>query len=288
MIDYNALGLRRVASSQAVARRATTLDPPLFRRYTRKAAPMQTVTHRADPGAVASLLSALVEVVEGRPLAQILPAAPGLASDRLGISADGEFRDAILTALYTTVSDLGRTVTAPRARGEPAPVRTQLAARAIGVSAGTVVTRTTPRLVRRFDEFAAMFSDGLTLGAVLADGFDGLPLGTQETLSAFVTAIRNNLIAGDLEGARRAGEDLGILLVALHQAVQEMNPGSLSQRAQRGGRTRRPIRRSAPTHEMRQRAGNKVTTIEVDGDSVPMDEVTFVDGRPVRRRSRGR
>ncbi len=84
----------------------------------RKADLLSTVT-KVDPGQAASLLSAIVEVVDGRDLRTILPWFVGLLSDRLGISPTGDFQDALSTPLYTLVGPDGRTVTLHRSNANP-------------------------------------------------------------------------------------------------------------------------------------------------------------------------
>ena len=71
----------------------------------------------------------------------------------------------------------------------------------------------------RFDDWVAHFSDALTLGGVLADAEDGIPLGFGEAIQSMIVAMRNNLLVGDEEGARRAAEDFGDLVVALVAAM---------------------------------------------------------------------
>ncbi len=82
--------------------------------------PRSTAT-KTDPGAVASLTSALVDVVDGRNLAAIIPALPGLLNDKLGISPSGDFQYAFEGALHTVVTELRRIVREGRTRRPQGP-----------------------------------------------------------------------------------------------------------------------------------------------------------------------
>ncbi len=220
-------------------------------------------------GVVASLVSAIVEMVDGRPPAAVIPMVANLLSDRLGISATGDFQDAISTALYTLVGPDGRTVNPPQVGRQPH--QRSLTAGALGVSSGTTIHQATPRARRKFDEFSAALSDGRTLAAVLGDGDDGLPPGAMEVFTAAFTAIKNALIAGDAAAVQQAGADMAAMLVALHQVV---NLGS--ETAERAQRRHVVTRRSLP----------KIGDVVINGERVPVTEVEFRDGRPVRKQRR--
>ncbi len=133
-----------------------------------------------------------------------------------------------------------------------------------------------------------MFSDGHSLQTVMGDADDGLPPGFQEAMTAFVTAIRNNLLSGDADGARRAGEDLGVLLVALDQVV---NLGS--QTAERAARQRK-MQRVGKNHYVAEgyvpvrKALAQIGDVIIDGERVPVAEVDFKNGRPERKQRRGK
>lgn len=87
-----------------------------------------------------------------------------------------------------------------------------LAARFVGDSE---IFRDQPEARQRFDEFMAMFSDGTTLSAVMKDAEDGMPPGLMEVILAMVTAVRNNIMAGDVEGVRAVANEFGEITAAL-------------------------------------------------------------------------
>ncbi len=215
------------------------LDPYFNLRPNRGKAPSRkadlfSTAAKVDAGVVQSLISALVTEIRGRPLSTIVSVVAGLLNEKLGITPNGDFQDAINSALYTLVGPDGRTVTAPPV--ERQPHQRSLTAGALGVSPSTAIHKATPRARRKFDEFSAALSDGRTLAAVLGDGNDGLPPGAMEVFSAAFTAIKNALIAGDAAAVHQAGADMAAMLVALDQVV---NPGSL------------PAERAAPLPRMR-------------------------------------
>ena len=259
---------------------ATTLDAPATR-TAKRASARSKVTTRADPGVVASLLSALVEVVDGQNLAAIIPAVANLLSDRLGISATGDFQDTIGAALYTLVTPDGRTVTPPQVEREPH--QRSLTAGALGVSPNTTINRTTPRVRRKFDEFAAALSDGRTLAAVLGDGDDGLPPGAVEVFTAAFTAIRNALIAGDTAAVQQAGADMAAMLVALQRVVtlgsQTTERAVSHRKMERVGKNHW----AAPGYRVSRKSLPRISGIQVGGETLPPDQVAFADGRPRRR-----
>ncbi len=84
------------------------LDPYFNLRPNRGKAPSRkadllstTTVAKVDPGQVASLVSTIVTLIEGRPLSTIVPVVAGLLNDMSGITPNGDFQDAINSALYT-------------------------------------------------------------------------------------------------------------------------------------------------------------------------------------------
>ncbi len=285
------IDLYSLSTTSRKSGRATVLGEPGASAATirqcsaRKAAKTSDVmATRVDPGVVASLLSALVTQIEGRNLGSIVPAVANLVNDRLGLNATSDFQDAISSMLYAAITDAGRVVTAPAVDREPH--QRSLSAGAIGVSPGTVIRRSTPRTVRRFDEMSAMFSDGVSLAAVLDGANDGFPPGFSEAMTGFFTVVRNGFMTGDVVAVAVAAQDLGAMLVALDQAVN----GEPARRSVR----RRVMRRVGKSghhyvldgYEPVLKSQAKITHIRVGDEDVPTDQVTFSGGKPIRRRSR--
>lgn len=71
---------------------------------------------------------------------------------------------------------------------------------------GTIKTEA---IAAKFDEFAAHFSDGMSLSEVMDDANDGFPPGLEMVILAAVMAMRNNFLAGNVEAVRQVGTDLG-------------------------------------------------------------------------------
>jgi hypothetical protein len=67
----------------------------------------------------------------------------------------------------------------------------------------------------KYDDFMAMVSDGKSLEEVMRDAFDGLPPGIYEVMASTYTAMRNNILTGDMEGVRRLGTEFGEMVVNL-------------------------------------------------------------------------
>ena len=257
------------APTVAVAKgRLTTLDAPLG----------QETARRADPARVRDLLSQLVTEIAGRPLSDWIPLAetiPILVGITPGnVAAFDEF----LAAFIGTVLENGRTVEPPSVTSPADSIsanRRQLAAGALGVKRSASVQPGRPASVRRFDELMMLFSEGRTLAAILTDADDGLPPGTSEVIGAMLTAIKNNLKAGDPAAARQAGADAATLIVAVHDSFFG---GETSERALRvrGGPV---LVRKAPADTSRAR----VVAVEMDGVEYVIDPRT---GKHVRKRKR--
>jgi hypothetical protein len=225
---------------------------------------------KADPSRVIQILSRLVTSIAGVPLSQIVPVAPGIPGI-IGADLRGSEFDEFLGQFLDVLSDLGfrpRVPVLPANSAARGDVRRQLAARAIGCSAPTADNVVAPpsRYARRFDDLSSALSDGRTVSAVLGSGFDGLPPGSFEAVSAMITAIQNSLRAGDDAGARQAGTDAGILIAALHSVF---GGGTTAQRAAAPVRVRK--------------ATNRVVAIEVGSDRVETKDADLSSGVPRRR-----
>lgn len=193
----------------------------------------------SDRRLVAQLLQA---VTNAATLTQLLPFASGLPT-LVGINPGRDQFQAFLDQLnqgITEISQLGGgLVSQPAPPGQPAgnaagiQRQRSLTASALGCSPHTQVAPGTPLSVRRFDEFASAFSDAMTVEGAVADGLqDGLPPAAVELVQAMITAIRNNLLAGDLASARRAGSDAASMIVAIWQVLNDGEPAQRRQRSE--------------------------------------------------------
>jgi hypothetical protein len=75
-------------------------------------------------------------------------------------------------------------------------------------------------VVQKYDSYFASFSGGKNITEVLRMGADGLPIGIFELNDAMYTALRNNLIAGDYDGATAVIEEFGKLVVKVAKALE--------------------------------------------------------------------
>ncbi len=87
-------------------------------------------------------------------------------------------------------------------------------------------------ITKKFDDFFAHFSEALTMGGVMADANDGLPIGFGETIQATVVAMRNNIVEENMDGVRAVAEEFGNMVAAL-AALSVGDEGEGTQRAQK-------------------------------------------------------
>ena len=74
------------------------------------------------------------------------------------------------------------------------------------------------KVAQKFDEFMAHFSESLTLGGVVSDAKDGIPGGFGEAVQAMVVAMRNNIMADNVDGVKAVAAEFGELVAALANA----------------------------------------------------------------------
>lgn len=86
-------------------------------------------------------------------------------------------------------------------------------------------------VAQKFDEFMAHFSESLTLGGVVSDAKDGIPGGFGEAVQAMVVAMRNNIIADNIDGVKAVAAEFGELVAALANAFA--GAGEDTERAQK-------------------------------------------------------
>lgn len=73
-------------------------------------------------------------------------------------------------------------------------------------------------LVAKYDDWAASWSDSKVMAEVIASGYeDGMPPGAYDINFAYWTAVMNALKENDVEAVRTASNEMGELLIALHQ-----------------------------------------------------------------------
>lgn len=242
--------------------RSQTLDAPIGEGRRRQ---------KADTGRIAKLLSGLVRVIEGRDLGQIVPMVSGLP-EIVGIGGRNTEFSSFLDGFIAAVGELGLVGPVPRARADDENGRI-LAARGLGVSAHTSVPKGTPRSVRRFDEFAAMFSDSPRLAdAIAAGNADGLPIGVTELVSAMLGALRAAALMNDTDAMRQVGIDFGALAAALAEVA-----GVGATTAERAVGATRRVRV--------QKATNKIVGVQVGDEIIPIERA-IIDPRTGRVRRR--
>lgn len=73
-------------------------------------------------------------------------------------------------------------------------------------------------LVAKYDDWAASWSDSKVMAEVIASGYeDGMPPGAYDINFAYWTAVMNSLKENDVNAVRTASNELGELLISLHQ-----------------------------------------------------------------------
>ena len=274
---YRLPSIRRKSPAPVAKGRSTVLDR----------VPGTESVRRADVGAdnPARFLQILVESISGKPLSSFFPVAAGIPKiigvDGLANATDFQsFLEGFHQAMqFFTLPNQ------PAVRQDDGTHR-RLRASAMGVRDAGNVRKSTPRPIRRFDEFAAMMpsGDGTLASALEAGTSDGLPIGFSEAISAFVGALRAAVFANDTGALLNLGQDFGSLLVALHQVV---NGGEGAERA--SGSAMRKVGKNhwlAPGFERRTKGRATVTHIRVEDEDVPIKEATVADGKFVKRRKR--
>jgi len=252
-----------------------------------------------DRGRIDRLLGALITEIENRPLSAIVPRGAGPGADR----RLGRERRA-LRELPGQPGDRRRRDREPGSRRGAQWRRHPAAAgplrRPPGRQPAHRIAPGTPLGVRRFDDFAAAFSEAMTVEGAVADGLqDGFPPGATELVGAMIQAIRNSLLMGDLQGARRAGTDAAAMIVAIWQVLN--GDSEPAQRRQRGGRpAMRPVPNSphrahyalpgyeGTERELRRKHARVVGYRTEDGEFVAPDEAEIRDGRARRHRGGAR
>lgn len=76
-------------------------------------------------------------------------------------------------------------------------------------------------LVKKFDSWAAHWSEEKDLDSVIEAGEDGMPIGAESLTGVMYTTVSNNLKEGDTAGAQTAIKDYGDKLIALYNAVHK-------------------------------------------------------------------
>lgn len=258
--------------------RSTTLDR----------VPGTEAARRADvgPDSPARFLQILVESISGKPLSSFFPVAQGIPKI---IGVDGldnpvDFQS-FLEGFYGAMQFF-TLPNQPVVRADDGTHR-RLRAGAMGVRDAGAVRRSTPRPIRRFDEFAAMMPPTpATLQAALEAGTsDGLPIGFSEALSAFIGATRAAIFSNDTGALLNLGQDFGSLLVALHQIVNGGGEGA--ERGIKGGRAVRDNTAGFNGPVLVRKGGEETSRARVV--ALEMGGVDYVvDPRTGKARKRGR
>lgn len=98
-----------------------------------------------------------------------------------------------------------------KASGAVAEVSTTTTADAEGVE-HEFTLKGAAELVKRWSEWRAESSSGVTLADVMSDGADGLPPGMQEVFVSFITALRNSVLTGNADTVTSLCTEFGTLV----------------------------------------------------------------------------
>ena len=85
----------------------------------------------------------------------------------------------------------------------------------------TILKQMDSTVVQKFDKWSAYYCGDKTLAEAIEDGleYDPLPFGTEELMAAFMGAVKTACRENDSSAIRTAANDMGDILVALHQVT---------------------------------------------------------------------